>query len=163
MEAIKIGIVIHPIEKINTKKDSSFAMMLAAQKKNWEIYYIRPQDLYISDSKPHTSATRVSVTDTTNNWYQNQHTQDTPLNDFNVILMRKDPPFDMEYITTTYILEMAEQAGTLTLNKPASLRDANEKIFITQFPQCCTPLLISRNSTKHREFVAAHKDVILKP
>lgn len=163
MEAIKLGVIMDPIEDINTKKDSSFAMMLAAQKKNWEIYYIRPQDLYISDSKPHVTATCVSVSDTANNWYQNHHTQDSALSDFDVILMRQDPPFDMDYIYTTYLLEMAEKEGVFVANKAGSIRDCNEKLFTAMFPQCCVPNMVSSNKQKIKEFVLKHSDVILKP
>lgn len=152
-----------PIESINTKKDSSFAMMLAAQKKNWEIHYIRPQDLYISDSSPHANSTCISVTDNTSNWYQNHHTQNTALSEFDVILMRQDPPFDMNYIYTTYLLEMAEKEGVLVANKAGSIRDCNEKLFTAMFPQCCVANMVSSNKQQIKEFALKHSDVILKP
>ena len=163
MEAIKIGIVMDPIEKINTKKDSSFAMMLAAQKKNWDIYYIRPQDLYIRDSKAHTNSTKISVTDNTNSWFKELSTQDTALDYFDVLLMRQDPPFDMDYVFVTYLLEMAENDGVLVVNKAASIRDCNEKLFTAMFPQCCVSNMVSSNKAQLKQFVLDQDDVILKP
>lgn len=163
MEAIKIGIVMDPIEKINTKKDSSFAMMLAAQKKNWDIYYIRPQDLYIRDSKAHTTSTKISVTDNTNSWFKELSTQDTALDYFDVLLMRQDPPFDMDYVFVTYLLEMAENDGVLVVNKAASIRDCNEKLFTAMFPQCCVSNMVSSNKAQLKQFVLDQNDVILKP
>ena len=163
MDAIKIGVVMDPIENINTKKDSSFAMMLAAQKKNWEIYYIRPQDLYISDSKAYAASTKISVTDNPDSWFQNHSTHDTPLDYFNVLLMRQDPPFDMDYVFVTYLLEMAENDGVLVVNKAASIRDCNEKLFTAMFPQCCVANMVSSNKAQLKQFVLDHNDVILKP
>ncbi len=163
MEAIKIGIVMDPIENINTKKDSSFAMMLAAQKKNWEIYYIRPQDLYIRDSKAYTNSTKISVTDNTDSWFKDLGTQDTALDYFNVLLMRQDPPFDMDYVFVTYLLEMAENDGVLVVNKAASIRDCNEKLFTSMFPQCCVANMVSSNKAQLKQFVLDQNDVILKP
>jgi len=163
MDAIKIGFVMDPIENINTKKDSSFAMMLAAQTKNWDIYYIRPQDIYISDSQAHARSDKISVTDDSKNWFQTLSSHDTPLSHFDVILMRQDPPFNMNYIYATYLLEMAEQEGVLVVNKAASIRDCNEKLFTTLFPQCCVANLVSSNTQQLKEFIIQHSDVILKP
>lgn len=163
MEVIKIGVIMDPIENINTKKDSSFAMMLAAQKKNWEIYYIRPQDLYIRDSKAHTTSTKISVTDNTNSWFKGLATQDTALDYFDVLLMRQDPPFDMDYVFVTYLLEMAENDGVLVVNKAASIRDCNEKLFTAMFPQCCVSNMVSSNKAQLKQFVLDQNDVILKP
>ena len=163
MDAIKIGVIMDPIENIKIKKDSSFAMMLAAQKKNWNIYYIRPQDLYISDSKVHLTSTRVSVEDNADRWFQYYETIDTPVKDFDAILMRKDPPFNMDYIYLTYLLELAENDGVLVVNKAASIRDANEKLFTAMFPQCCVPNLVSKNMAQLKQFILKQNDVILKP
>lgn len=163
MHTIKIGVIMDPIENINTKKDSSFAMMLAAQKKNWEIYYIKPQDLYISDSKVRTFSSKVSLDDQPVNWFQTQSEQDTPIDFFDVLLMRLDPPFNMDYIYLTYLLEMAEQDGVLVANKAASIRDANEKLYTTMFPQCCVPNLVSSQKDQLKAFILKQQDVILKP
>jgi glutathione synthase len=166
--SIKIGFVMDPLTSINSKKDSTFAMMLAAQKSNWEIHTIYQADLYTENEIPRTYSRITQVEDNPEHWFTFHTKQDIDLSSLDVILMRKDPPFDIEYIATTYILQLAEQLGTLVVNKAASLRDNNEKMFITQFPQCCTPFMVSRNKNRLREFVnqrfqAEHQDVILKP
>lgn len=161
--SIQLGIVMDALDNIKTYKDSSFAMLLAAQKRGWDIYYMQQRDLYTSQSGAYADVQQIRLTDDKENYYEVIKSSSIELKQLDVILMRKDPPFDIEYITTTYILEMAQQSGTLIVNRPSSLRDFNEKMFITQFPQCCTPLLISRNSIKLREFVDLHNDVILKP
>ena len=161
--SIQLGIVMDDINSIKTVKDSSFAMMIAAQKRGWDIHYMQQHNLYTSDEKAYADTQQIRVTDNQNDWFEVICESTLELKDLDVIFMRKDPPFDIEYITTTYILEIAQQAGTLVMNRPSSLRNYNEKMFITQFPQCCTPLLISRNSTKLRDFIKEHKDVILKP
>ena len=165
---IKLGIIMDPLSSINIKKDSSFAMMLAAQRLGWEIHTIYQPDLYTENEKPKAFSRITHVDDNPDHWYDFVSKQDIDLSELDVILMRKDPPFDIEYITSTYILELAEQAGSLIVNKPASLRDNNEKMFITQFSQCCTPFLVSRDKKRLRDFVnarfqAEQLDVILKP
>ena len=152
-----------PIEHIKTTKDSSFAMLLAAQKKGYSIYYMLQSDLYVEHATPMARARQLTVTDNSEHWYELSVAEDIELASLDAILMRKDPPFDIEYITTTYILEMAELAGTLIVNKPASLRDANEKMFITRFPQCCAPMLVSRSMDRLRDFIINQQDVIVKP
>ncbi len=166
--SIKLGIVMDPLSSINTKKDSSFAMMLAAQKAGWEIHTIYQSDLYTENDKPKAHSRTTQVEDNPEHWFDFTSEQDIELSSLDVILMRKDPPFDIEYIASTYILQLAEQLGTLVVNRPASLRDNNEKMFITLFPQCCTPFLVSRSKTRLRDFViqrfqAEQQDVILKP
>lgn len=152
-----------PLEGIKTTKDSSFAMLLAASRRGWTLYYMQQHDLYTSDATARAKASIVEVRDSSDNWFSLQPARDIELASLDVILMRKDPPFDIEYIATTYMLEMAEQAGTLLINRPASLRDFNEKMFITQFPQCCTTMMVARDQTRLRNFVRQQKDVIVKP
>ena len=164
----KLGIVMDPLTTINIKKDSSFAMMLAAQRSGWELHVMYQADLYTKNESPRAFSRTIEVMDDTNRWYETVSEQDIDLCSLDAILMRKDPPFDIEYITSTYILELAENSGTLIVNSPSSLRNNNEKMFITQFPQCCTPFLVSRAKHRLREFVseryaAAQQDVILKP
>ena len=164
----KIGFVMDPLSSINIKKDSTFAMMLAAQKSNWEIHTIYQSDLYTENEIPRAYSRITQVEDNPEHWFDFSKEQDIDLSTLDVILMRKDPPFDIEYINTTYILQLAQQRGSLIVNKAASLRDNNEKMFIAQFPQCCTPFLVSRNKNRLREFVqqrfqAEQQDVILKP
>ena len=166
--SIKIGFVMDPLSSINIKKDSTFAMMLAAQKSNWEIHTIYQPDLYTENEIPRAYSRITHVEDNPDNWFNFSAEQDIDLSSLDVILMRKDPPFDIEYINTTYILQLAQQRGSLIVNKSASLRDNNEKMFIAQFPQCCTPFLVSRSINRLREFVqqrfqAEQQDVILKP
>lgn len=166
--SIKLGIVMDPLSSINIKKDSSFAMMLAAQKRGWEIHTIYQQDLYTENEKAMAYSRCTLVDDNPNHWFDFSSEQNIELSSLDVILMRKDPPFDIEYIASTYILQLAEKNGVLIVNKPASLRDNNEKMFISQFPQCCTPFLVSRSKKRLRDFVdqqfqSEQQDVILKP
>ncbi len=166
--SIKIGIVMDSLSSINIKKDSSFAMMLAAQRFGWEIHIMYQSDLYTQNEKPRAFSRITTVKDEPGHWYDFTSEQDIDMSSLDVILMRKDPPFDIEYIASTYILELAENNGTLVVNKPASLRNNNEKMFITQFPQCCTPFMVSRAKHRLREFVNERyteekQDVILKP
>ena len=166
--SIKIGFVMDPLSSINIKKDSTFAMMLAAQKSSWEIHTIYQPDLYTENEIPRAYSRITHVEDNPDHWFNFSSEQDIDLSSLDVILMRIDPPFDIEYITTTYILQLAQQHGSLIVNNAASLRDNNEKMFITQFPQCCTPFLVSRKKNRLREFVqqrfqVAQQDVILKP
>jgi len=161
--SLQLGIVMDAIETIKTIKDSSFAMLLAAQQRGWDIHYMQQHDLYTLNESAYARCRQIRVTDDPENWFEVTSRSDIELKDLDVILMRKDPPFDIEYITTTYILEMAQREGTLIVNRPSSLRDFNEKMFITRFPKCCTPVLISRDSDRLRDFVIQHNDVILKP
>lgn len=162
--SIKLGIVMDPIASINTRKDSSFAMLLEAQTRGYEIYYMEMSDLFIQDNTASASARRLQLEDNPQNWYQFLSEAKTiELAGLDVILMRKDPPFDMEYIYATYILELAEQQNTLVVNKPRSLRDANEKLFTLQFPQCTVATLVSRNKEQFKQFLQSHKDIIVKP
>ncbi|WP_074214870.1 glutathione synthase [Salinivibrio sp. ES.052] len=160
---MKIGVVMDPIEAISVKKDSTFAMMLAAQKRGWEIHTILMDDMSMLQGEPHARAYRVTLTDDPNDWYQVTQTQTFPLREFDAILMRKDPPFDTEYIYATYLLERAEEAGVLIVNKPQSLRDCNEKLYTAWFPEHTPTTLVTRRADEIRAFQAEHGDVILKP
>jgi glutathione synthase len=161
--SIRLGIVMDPIASISYKKDSSLAMLLAAQARGWALFYMEQQDLYQKGGQAWTRMRGLSVFADPERWFELGEETDAHLGDLDVILMRKDPPFDNEYVYSTYLLELAEKAGTLVVNKPQSLRDCNEKFFATQFPQCTPPTLVSRRSDILREFVAEHGDVILKP
>jgi glutathione synthase len=160
---IKLGVVMDPIAAINPKKDSTLAMLLAAQKRGWELYYMRQQDLSLRDGQVQAAMHRVEVRDDLQHWYTLGEVAHTRLTELDVILMRKDPPLDMQYIHTTYLLELAEAAGVLVVNKPQTLRDANEKLFTAWFPQCCPPTLVSRDMAQLRSFLAEHGDIIIKP
>lgn len=152
-----------PIESINVNKDTTLAMLWAASEKGWEISYMRQQDLYQLVDQPRAVTRPLQVYKNTENYFQLGEAQDIALTELDVILMRKDPPFDNEFIYSTYILEAAERLGTLIVNKPQSLRDCNEKMFATQFPNCCPPLLVSRDPSALAGFYKQHRDVIYKP
>ncbi len=159
----RIGIVMDPIAAINTKKDSSLAMLLAAQARGWQIVYMQQSDLFLRDGQVLASMAALTVQDDPYDWFQLGDAQIAPLHSLDAILMRKDPPFDMEYIYSTYLLEQAQAKGVLIVNDPQSLRDANEKLFTAWFPQCCPPTLVTRQKSLMREFQAQHGDIIIKP
>lgn len=161
--SIKLGIVMDPIDDINYKKDSSLAMLWAAQQKGWELFYMEQSDLYSRDGDVRARMAPISVDMNPNKWFEREAYQDLSLTELDVILMRKDPPFDNEFIYTTHLLAVAEAAGVLIVNRTQSLRDFNEKLFATHFPQCCPPVLVSRSEERLKAFHAEHKDVIFKP
>ena len=143
---VRVGIIMDPIAQIAFKKDSSLAMLLAAQARGWTIYYMEQRDLYQLGGQARGRMCPISVFNDPQHWYEMGEEIDSPLAELDVILMRKDPPFDSEYVYATYLLELAEQTGTLVVNRPQSLRDCNEKFFATQFPQCTPPTVVSRRS-----------------
>ncbi|GGG50465.1 glutathione synthetase [Pseudohongiella nitratireducens] len=161
--SIKIGIVMDPIQAISYKKDTSLAMLVAAQKRGWSLFYMEQGDLYLQGDAAMAEMRPLKVAYDPNDWYALGDAVQQPLAELDVILMRKDPPFDSNFIYSTYLLERAEQAGTLIVNKPQSLRDCNEKVFATQFPQCCPPLLVSSKASLLKAFHKEHGDVIFKP
>jgi glutathione synthase len=160
---IKLGIVMDPIGSINYKKDSSLAMLFEAQNRGYELYYMEQADLYLQGENARATIQRLTVKHDSDCWHTLSDREDIALSELDVILMRKDPPFNMDYIYSTYILELAEKAGVLVVNRPSSLRDANEKLFALEFPQCIPPTLVTSQAIKIREFVAEHDAVILKP
>ncbi len=161
--SIKLGMVMDPIARINIKKDTSFAMLLEAQARDWELHYMELNDLYLSDGQAYAKTRILRVKRDPGAWYEFTAEQDMALSELDVIFMRKDPPFDQEYIYATYLLEQAERAGTLVVNKPQSLRDANEKLFTAWFPQCCAQTLVAREPQRIRDFLRRHGEIILKP
>jgi glutathione synthase len=161
--SVRLGIVMDPIAGIAFKKDSSLAMLLAAQERGWSLFYMEQQDLYQLSNQARARMRPLRVFNDPEHWFELDAETDAPLGELDVILMRKDPPFNGEYVYATYLLELAEQAGALVVNRPQSLRDCNEKFFATQFPQCTPPTLVSRRSDILREFAREHRDIILKP
>jgi glutathione synthase len=161
--SIKLGIVMDPIESIKPYKDSSLAMLLAAQERGWDLHYFLQENLLIDNGIAQGYGQPLTVTDSEENWFTLSDPTLIPLGDLDVILMRKDPPFDSQFLYSTFILESAEKLGTLVVNKPQSLRDCNEKVFATDFPQCCPPVLITANAERIRSFHKNHSDIILKP
>lgn len=160
---IKLGIVMDPIESINIKKDSSFAMMMEAQRRGWEVHYMEMNDLSLEQGKAVARTRVVSLKEDPNGWFEFQSEQEIALSELDAVLMRKDPPFDTEYIYATYILERAEVEGTLIVNKPQSLRDCNEKLFTAWFPELTPTTMVTRRADKIKAFHQQHGDVILKP
>ena len=160
---LKIGIVMDPIGTINYKKDSSLAMLLEAQSRGWQLFYMEQPDLYMAHDIARASMKPLQVFDDANKWFQLDEAEDLALDSLDAILMRKDPPFDMNYIYSTYLLEKAEEKGTLIINKAQSLRDANEKLFTNNFAECMPPTLVSSQAKHIKAFYQTHKDIILKP
>ncbi|MFJ4372826.1 glutathione synthase [Pseudomonas japonica] len=161
--SVRLGIVMDPIASISYKKDSSLAMLLAAQERGWTLFYMEQKDLYLGAGQARARMRPLKVFANPERWFELEAEQDSPLAELDVILMRKDPPFDLEFVYSTYLLEQAEAEGVLVVNRPQSLRDCNEKLFATRFPQCMAPTLVSRRADILREFAATHGDVILKP
>lgn len=160
---LKLGIVMDPIAHINIKKDSSFAMLLEAQRRGYELHYMEMADLYLTNGEARARTRKVSVEQNYDKWYELGTEQDIALADLNVVLMRKDPPFDTEFIYATYILERAEEQGTLIVNKPQSLRDCNEKLFTAWFADLTPETLVTRNKAQLKAFWQKHGDIIMKP
>jgi len=160
---IKVGVVMDPIEQITYKKDSSLAMLWAAQRKGWELHYMEQQHLFLRDGRVRGQMAPLKVAMDPDNWFERGDYVIRDLAELDVILMRKDPPFDNEFIYSTHLLAMTESEGTLIVNRTGSLRDFNEKLFATHFPQCCPPVLVTRRADLLRQFHAEHKNVIFKP
>jgi glutathione synthase len=158
-----LGVVMDPIEGITPKKDSTLAMLLAAQRRGFEVVYLRQQDLSVVDGAPRGRGRRITVRDDSTSWFELGAPWDQGLEALDALLMRKDPPFDMEYVYTTYILELAEQRGLLVVNKPASLRDINEKAYTAWFPDCTPPSLVTRSRADLLGFLEAQRKMVLKP
>jgi glutathione synthase len=160
---VKLGVVMDPIASINYKKDTTLAMLWAAQARDWQLFYIEQADLYLEQGVARARIAQLTVFRDPDHWFELNDPEDRDLAELDVILMRKDPPFDNEYIYSTYILEAAERKGSLVVNRCQSLRDCNEKVFATQFPQCCPPVLVSADIRRLKDFHRHHGDAIFKP
>jgi glutathione synthase len=158
-----VGVVMDPIAKIKISKDTSFALLLEAQARDWDLHYMELNDLYLRDGRTYARMRRLRVERNEARWFRFMDEVDQPLDRLDVVLMRKDPPFDQEYVYATYLLECAENRGLMVVNKPRSLRDANEKLFTAWFPQCCAPTLVARDGHRIREFLREQGEIILKP
>lgn len=161
--SLSLGVVMDPIQSINIKKDSTFAMLMEAQARGWTLYYMEQSDLYVAESSAWAKMSRLEVCDNLRHWYSLEGGMDQRLGTLDVILMRKDPPFNMEYIYTTYILQLAGSEGAFVVNDPIALRDINEKLYTAWFPQCCAPTLVARRQFRFKEFLADQKDIVIKP
>jgi len=160
---IRLLVVMDPIGAIKPAKDTTLAMLLAAQSRGWESWYAEQQDLSLRDGLAYGHLRSVQVRADLQDWFTLGERELQPLGDFDVILMRKDPPFDMEFIYTTYILERAELAGALVVNRPQGLRDMNEKVYTAWFPQCCAPTQITRDMADMHAFLHEHVRIVCKP
>ena len=169
---MKIAFVMDPLDSLSLKKDSTLAMIRAAQRRGWEVSYLLQADLLLHEFEPHGLLRSLTLTgafaesldpaDATD-WYRLGEQTLTPLAELDVIMMRKDPPFDMEYIYSTYLLERAAEQGVHVVNDPRSIRDCNEKFFATAFAQCCPPLVVTRSEQVLRDFHRTHGNVVFKP
>ena len=160
---MKLGIVMDPIETINFKKDSTLAMMIEAQNKNHELFYMTPDSLYINSGISYAASSKVEVKNDPLGWFELEEEKLIRLSQLDAILMRQDPPFNSNYIYNTYVLEMASREGVSIFNNPRSLRDCNEKVFATEFPQCCTKHLVTSHKKLLTDFVEEHNDTVIKP
>lgn len=158
-----LGVVMDPIASIHPAKDSTLAMLLEAQRRGYGLRYFEQSDLRLRRGVAQGRARPLTVTDSTTDWFELGQPTDMVLAELDLILMRKDPPFDTEFIYTTYLLERAEQAGVLVVNRPQSLRDMNEKVYTAWFPDCCPDTLITRSMADLRAFLAEQEHVVVKP
>lgn len=160
---MKLGVVMDPIGSIHYKKDSTLAMLWEAKARGFEIYYFEQRDLFLHHGLPFGNTRLLQVMKDPNKWYAFGDAKRIPLNELDIILMRKDPPFNEEYIYTTYLLEQAERQGVLVVNRPQSLRDSNEKLFTAYFPQCTPPTLVTQSYDLLYAFWQEHRDIVCKP
>ena len=161
--SLSIAVVMDPIDDIKPKKDTTLAMLLAAQRRGWSINYLEMRDLWLRDGVAMGRAHALTVREHEQDWFTRSEPVATRLGEFDAILMRKDPPFDTEYIYSTYILERAELQGALVVNRPQGLRDMNEKVYTAWFPECCAPTLISREMPDMHAFLREHGRIVCKP
>jgi glutathione synthase len=161
--SIQLGVSMDPISSIKPKKDSTFAMLLEAQKRGWSLHYMEQTDLFLKKGIVWATMRDLKVKDQLENWFELEKPTTQALHELDIVLMRKDPPANVNYFYTTYLLEHVQAAGTLVVNRPQSLRDVNEKLFTTWFPECCPPTLVTCNLKVLREFLAEQEIIICKP
>lgn len=160
---MRLAIILDPLEHIKTYKDSTYAIMREAALRGHTLFVLEAGDVWLTEGEVLGHARRLTLLDDALAWYSVDEPQTTPLAAFDVVLMRKDPPFDMEYVFSTYLLELAEARGARILNRPAAIRDYNEKLSIARFPEFIAPTLVTRDPTRIRAFAARHRDVVIKP
>jgi glutathione synthase len=163
MSAVRLLVIMDPIETVRPAKDSTLAMLLAAQSRGWQVDYAEQKDIWLRDGGAWGRVTPLRVFDDAQRWFERGDARIDALGGYDAILMRKDPPFDIEYIYTTYILDRAQAAGALIVNDPRGLRNMNEKVYTAWFPECCAPTLITRNMGDMSEFLREHGKVVAKP
>lgn len=160
---MKFGVVMDPMGSINFKKDSTLSILIEAQSRKHDLIYMEPSSLFLREDGAYALTQEIKVIDDSENWFELSDTSEMRLSDLDMIVMRQDPPFDVNYIYNTYVLEAAERQEVIVVNKPQSLRDCNEKVFATEFPQCCTPFLVTSNQSLLKEFIKEHLDTVVKP
>ena len=160
---LTLGVVMDPIEAVTPYKDTTLAMLLAAAARGWTLHVIEQKDIFLAQGRAHARRRKVRVFDDDARWFEAEAPAEAPLAEHDIILMRKDPPFDMDYVYTTYLLERAAAEGVLVSNRPASLRDVNEKLFTAWFPELCPPTLVTADAARLKRFVHEHTDAIVKP
>lgn len=160
---MRIAIILDPLEHIKTYKDSTFAIMREAARRGHGLFVMEQGDLWLEGGQVLARVRRLTLVDDALAWYSVEEAQTHALTDFDWVLMRKDPPFDMEYVYSTYLLELAEAAGARILNRPAAIRDYNEKLSIARFPRFMAPTLVSRDMARIRAFIAEQGEVVIKP
>jgi len=161
--SLTVAVLMDPIESIHIKKDSTFAMLLEAQRRGHRLLYLTQGALALRDAVPWAHAQALEVREDPHDWFTLGAPQWSDLRAVDVVLARKDPPFDAQFLYDTMVLELAQRAGVLVVNDPRALRDANEKLFSLHFPQCIPPTVIARDAAEIKRFVAAHGDVVVKP
>ena len=160
---MKLAVILDPLEEIKTYKDTTYAIMREAAKRGHQIFALTQSDVYLRDGVVIGKSRELTLKEDARNWYKAGEPEAAPLKEFGAVLMRKDPPFDMEYVYSTYLLELAEQQGACVVNRPRAIRDYNEKMAIAKFPQFIAPTLVSRDDNQVRDFIREHGDCILKP
>ena len=160
---MKLAFILDPLDTIKTYKDSSFAMMEEAALRGHQLFVMHQEHLLCRDAEARAIAAPIRLTGDKKAWHETGATSEAPLADYDAVVMRKDPPFDMEYVYSTYLLELAEAQGALVVNRPRALRDNNEKFSVTRFPQLTVPTLVTRLESEVRAFLEQHGDIVLKP
>ena len=160
---MKIAFLADPLTSFKTYKDSTYAMMAEAARRGHQVYAFEQKDMALDEGSVSADVVQVTLTGETDDWFRASAAEATPLSAFDAVIQRKDPPFDMEYIYGTYLLELAEMAGARVFNKPSAIRNNNEKLSIAQFSQFTIPTLVTSSEARLRAFHAKHQDVILKP
>ncbi len=161
--SVRLVVVMDPIQAVKPAKDSTLAILLAAQARGWQLFYAEQKDLYLRDGVAYARLTALRVFDDLGTWFEAGAASTGRLGDYDVILMRKDPPFDTEYIYSTYILDRAAIQGALVCNRPSGLRDMNEKVYTAWFPECCAATLITRDMRDMADFLKEHGKAVCKP
>ena len=161
--SVRLVVVMDPLATIKPAKDSTLAILQAAQARGWEIFYAEQKDIFLRDGIAFGRLSPLQILEDPRNWFARGAASIARLGDYDVILMRKDPPFDMEYIYSTYILERAAEQGARVFNGPQGLRDMNEKVYTAWFPECCAPTLVTRDMHDMADFLNEHGRAVCKP